>query len=73
MTRWADDDSWSAKTDLLCADPVPWAGVDEAREGIRQVSFTFGLPDRDTVARLRRRAHRGSEGRAAGHRAPAGR
>lgn len=40
--RWDDDDHWHAKVDLLCADPVPW------------VSFTFGLPDTDTVSRLRR-------------------
>ena len=40
--RWDDDDSWNPKLDLLCASPVPW------------VSFTFGLPDVDTVARLRR-------------------
>jgi NAD(P)H-dependent flavin oxidoreductase YrpB (nitropropane dioxygenase family) len=40
--RWDDDDHWNAKVDLLAASPVPW------------VSFTFGLPDLDTVARLRR-------------------
>ena len=39
--READDDDWPAKVDLLVRDPVPW------------VSFTFGLPDRDTVRRLR--------------------
>lgn len=36
-----DDDDWDAKVDLLTRDPVPW------------VSFTFGLPDVGTVARLR--------------------
>lgn len=36
-----DDDAWSEKVDLLVADPVP------------MVSFTFGLPDPDTVRRLR--------------------
>jgi NAD(P)H-dependent flavin oxidoreductase YrpB (nitropropane dioxygenase family) len=40
--RWDDDDSWQAKVDLLSASSVPW------------VSFTFGLPDIDTVSRLRR-------------------
>lgn len=40
--RWDDDDGWDAKVDLLSAGSVPW------------VSFTFGLPGRDTVARLRR-------------------
>lgn len=37
-----DDDAWDAKVDQLVRDPVPW------------VSFTFGLPDVDTVRRLRR-------------------
>ncbi|GAA2627401.1 nitronate monooxygenase [Dactylosporangium fulvum] len=36
-----DDDHWQDKIDLLLADPVP------------VVSFTFGLPDRALVARLR--------------------
>ena len=36
-----DDDDWLAKIDLLCADPVP------------VVSFTFGNPSPDVVARLR--------------------
>lgn len=36
-----DDDDWDAKIDLLTREPVPW------------VSFTFGLPDDATVARLR--------------------
>ena len=40
--RWVDDDDWNAKVDLLSTSPVPW------------VSFTFGLPDVDTVVRLRR-------------------
>jgi len=38
---WEDDDDWDRKVDLLVEDPVPW------------VSFTFGLPDATTVARLR--------------------
>jgi NAD(P)H-dependent flavin oxidoreductase YrpB (nitropropane dioxygenase family) len=37
-----DDDHWRDKLDVLLADPVP------------VVSFTFGLPDRDVVAALRR-------------------
>jgi nitronate monooxygenase len=37
-----DDDDWSAKIDLLLADPVPL------------LSCTFGVPDRATVASLRR-------------------
>ena len=37
-----DDDAWSAKVDLLVADPVPL------------VSFTFGVPDRTVVTALRR-------------------
>ncbi|BFU44378.1 NAD(P)H-dependent flavin oxidoreductase [Krasilnikovia sp. MM14-A1004] len=37
-----DDDQWQDKVDLLLADPVP------------VVSFTFGIPDRRTVAALRR-------------------
>jgi nitronate monooxygenase len=36
-----DDDDWPAKIDLLCADPVP------------VVSFTFGNPSAEVVARLR--------------------
>lgn len=36
-----DDDEWSAKVDLLVADPVP------------VVSFTFGIPQADVIARLR--------------------
>lgn len=36
-----DDDDWDAKIDHLVRHPVPW------------VSFTFGLPDADTVTRLR--------------------
>jgi nitronate monooxygenase len=39
--RWADDEDWAAKIDLLAATPVPW------------VSFTFGMPDPDAIARLR--------------------
>jgi nitronate monooxygenase len=37
-----DDDHWRDKLDVLLADPVP------------VVSFTFGLPERDVVAALRR-------------------
>ena len=37
-----DDDAWAEKLDLLVHDPVPL------------VSFTFGIPDRADVARLRR-------------------
>ncbi|GAA3667312.1 nitronate monooxygenase [Arthrobacter ginkgonis] len=37
-----DDDEWDAKVELLAGDPVP------------VVTFTFGLPDADTVRRLRR-------------------
>lgn len=37
-----DDDDWQAKIDLLVSQPVA------------VTSFTFGLPDRDTVKRLRR-------------------
>lgn len=37
-----DDDWWPEKVDLLVKDPVPL------------VSFTFGLPDRETFTRLRR-------------------
>lgn len=44
--RWEDDDHWAAKIDLLVSDPVPW------------VSFTFGLPDATTLARLRRAGSR---------------
>jgi nitronate monooxygenase len=40
-TDAADTDRWSAKIDLLLADPVP------------VVSFTFGLPDAELIARLR--------------------
>lgn len=40
--RW-DDDDWAAKLELLLAGPVP------------MVSFTFGLPGRETVAALRDR------------------
>lgn len=36
-----DDDAWSAKVDLLVADPVPF------------VSLTFGLPPVSDIARLR--------------------
>lgn len=36
-----DDDDWAAKIDVLIRDPVP------------VVSFTFGIPDGGTVARLR--------------------
>jgi NAD(P)H-dependent flavin oxidoreductase YrpB (nitropropane dioxygenase family) len=43
--RW-DDDAWTAKVDLLLADPVP------------VVSFTFGLPPRSTVDALRRAGSR---------------
>lgn len=39
--RWTDDDDWAAKVDLMVERPVPW------------LSFTFGLPDPTTVARLR--------------------
>ncbi len=39
--RWADDDDWEAKVDLLVDDPVPW------------ISFTFGLPAPRLVQRLR--------------------
>jgi NAD(P)H-dependent flavin oxidoreductase YrpB (nitropropane dioxygenase family) len=44
--RWADDDDWPAKIDLLVERPVPW------------VSFTFGLPDPATADRLRRAGSR---------------
>jgi len=44
--RWADDDDWAAKVDLLVQHPVPW------------VSFTFGLPERADVERLRRAGSR---------------
>jgi nitronate monooxygenase len=37
-----DDDEWAAKVDLLINDPVP------------VVSFTFGVPDREVLDRLRR-------------------
>lgn len=37
-----DDDHWSAKIDLLVADPVPL------------VTFTFGIPDRSVIAALRK-------------------
>ncbi|AQA04610.1 2-nitropropane dioxygenase [Mycobacterium sp. MS1601] len=37
-----DDDAWAAKIDLLVADPVP------------AVSFTFGLPGRDVIAKLQK-------------------
>ena len=37
-----DDDDWNAKIDLLVNDAVPL------------VSFTFGIPDPDTMRRLRR-------------------
>ncbi|WP_432839271.1 nitronate monooxygenase [Dactylosporangium sp. CA-092794] len=37
-----NDDHWADKLDLLLSDPVP------------VVSFTFGLPPRDTIAALRR-------------------
>ncbi|GAB7007185.1 nitronate monooxygenase [Nocardioides sp. AN3] len=37
-----DDDAWAAKLDLLVSDPVP------------VVSFTFGIPAADDVARLKR-------------------
>ncbi|WP_448625948.1 nitronate monooxygenase [Geodermatophilus sp. URMC 64] len=43
--RW-DDDAWTAKIDLLLADPVP------------VVSFTFGVPPADVVAALRRAGSR---------------
>jgi nitronate monooxygenase len=39
--RWADDDDWDAKIELLVDDPVPW------------ISFTFGLPGPRVVRRLR--------------------
>jgi nitronate monooxygenase len=42
VARW-DDDDWSAKVDLLLAEPVP------------AVSFTFGCPDRDLVQALQAR------------------
>lgn len=38
-----DDDAWADKVDLLTTEPVPW------------VSFTFGIPDRDTIAALQNR------------------
>jgi nitronate monooxygenase len=38
--RWADDDQWRAKIDLLLGEPVRWA------------SFTFGLPGADVVDAL---------------------
>ena len=44
--RWDDDDNWAAKVDLLVRDPVPW------------VSFTFGLPGRADLERLRRAGSR---------------
>jgi NAD(P)H-dependent flavin oxidoreductase YrpB (nitropropane dioxygenase family) len=44
--RWADDDDWAAKVDLLTREPVPW------------VSFTFGLPDRADLEQLRRAGSR---------------
>jgi nitronate monooxygenase len=44
--RWEDDDGWQAKLDLLTSDPAPW------------VSFTFGLPDKDSARRLRRAGSR---------------
>ena len=44
--RWADDEDWAAKIDLLTDAPVPW------------VSFTFGMPDPDAVSRLRRAGSR---------------
>lgn len=44
--HWVDDDDWSAKVALLVREPAPW------------VSFTFGLPDRTTVERLRRAGSR---------------
>ncbi len=44
--RWDDDDDWAAKVDLLVRDPVPW------------VSFTFGLPVRADLERLRRAGSR---------------
>jgi NAD(P)H-dependent flavin oxidoreductase YrpB (nitropropane dioxygenase family) len=43
--RW-DDDGWTAKIDLLLADPVP------------VVSFTFGVPPRPAVQALRRAGSR---------------
>ena len=39
-----DDDGWQAKIDVLVAAAPP------------VVSFTFGLPDQDSVVRLKRRA-----------------
>ena len=44
--RWDDDDNWAAKVDLLVREPVPW------------VSFTFGLPVRADLERLRRAGSR---------------
>lgn len=44
--RWEDDDDWAAKVDLLTREPVPW------------LSFTFGLPDRADLERLRRAGSR---------------
>ncbi len=44
--RWEDDDDWAAKIDLLVREPVPW------------VSFTFGLPARIDLERLRRAGSR---------------
>jgi nitronate monooxygenase len=44
--RWVDDDEWPAKVDLLVRDPAPW------------VSFTFGLPGPEPMARLRRAGSR---------------
>jgi nitronate monooxygenase len=41
VPRWADDDAWPEKVELLVEQPVPW------------VSFTFGLPDDATAERLR--------------------
>ncbi len=38
--RWADDDHWADKLDLLGADPVEW------------VSFTFGIPNIQVIRRL---------------------
>ena len=65
--RWEDDDDWPAKIALLAEDPVPW------------VSFTFGLPGRDAVHRLRKAGSRllvtvtdPSEARAAAELAPDG-
>src|SRR5690242_14115336 len=43
---WDDRDHWEAKLDLLVQQPAPW------------VSFTFGMPDAATVARLLRAGSR---------------